>query len=151
MDLQSVIRMRAGWNKRSLTLAVGVVTAVAATVLVAAPASAAPASSAGCSTVTLWYDYSDSQITNCPGNGATSWAWVWAPVAGNYFTGVLDHAELRITFADGGSTELDAQAGQSSTASYWEPGQTITQIQLCEQETIGGDFSYRICSQTYAV
>jgi hypothetical protein len=125
-------RISAVMHKTSAKVGAVVLASGAATALLAGPASAATASPAvagpGC-TFTFTFDLIEGQIDNCPGNGETSWAWVWVPAAGNAITGWLDTGDLTVTFTDGSTAEVSAQAPNTNTQNY---SKTIARVKLSE-------------------
>ena len=131
MTTRPLSRMRTHLHKTSLKAGAVVLAAGAAATLLAAPASAAPANAAICGG-TYNFDYVQTQVDNCPGNGAAGWAWLWVPEAGGPITGYLSYADLYITFANGNTYTLNVAAGSSEAMSWWGSGYNITQIQVCE-------------------
>jgi hypothetical protein len=125
-------RLSALMHKTSAKVGAVVLAAGTATALLAGPASAAPASAAvagaGC-TFTFTYDLIEGQIDNCPGNGETSWAWLYVPTAGNAITGWLDTGVLTLTFTDGSTASFSTQAPSTDTQNY---SKTISRVQLSE-------------------
>jgi hypothetical protein len=65
----------------------------------------------------------DGQVDNCPGNGASAWAWLYVPNAGNAATGILTYADMYITYSNpSGQTQtfdLSHSAGGTTTYDFY--------------------------------
>lgn len=117
---------------------------------VKAPITESQDSSSFCSG-TYYFDYSETQIDNCPGNGAASWAWVYAPRSGNVVTGSLVKSYISITFVNGSTGSVSANAPGTNTGNWYGSGKRIGGFNLCEQLiTLNGLIVYR-CSEQVTV
>jgi hypothetical protein len=141
MNTSASRRISALMHKTSAKVGVAVLAATAATALLAGPASAVPAAAAapaaaavagpGC-TFTFTFDLIEGQIDNCPGNGSTSWAWLYVPNGGNAITGWLDTGILTLTFTDGSTATFSTSAPSTDTQNY---SKTISAVRLSENLT----------------
>jgi hypothetical protein len=97
-----------------------------------APITESPDSSSTCGG-TYYFDFSETQIDNCPGNGAASWAWVYSPTAGSAVSGYLQKSYINITFVNGTTGSLTAKTPSTNTGNWYGSGKQIGGFSLCEQ------------------
>jgi hypothetical protein len=98
--------------------------------LLAVPAGVAHADPATCGG-TVNFDVVQFQVDNCPGNGAASWAWLWAPKASTAASSLLS-ATLYLTFGNGGTVKFTINPNSSFSESFWNSGDNIKKAQVCE-------------------
>jgi hypothetical protein len=155
MTTRPLSRTRAVLRTTSFKAGAAVLAASAAAALLAAPASAAPAGAAGCA-YTYNFDYIQGQVDNCPGNGASAWAWLYVPNAGNAATGILNSADMHITYRNpsGQTQSYDLGTGANSTKTTgFYGGDVITQVYFCETFLYGLPpiYPFYRCSDTVNV
>ncbi len=102
----------------------------AAAVLTSAPASAATSSTAGCAQAWV-FDKTQIQVDKCPGNGATSWVWMYA---GTGFSGTIYiySATIYIVNADAREIHWSVRAGHANYESYYGVSGRVASFHVCE-------------------
>jgi hypothetical protein len=89
-------------------------------------------------TFTYTFDAVQFQVSFCPADGATSWAWMYVPNSGNIITGTLDSATMQIGFSDGSKTSISASNSSSGAGSVSQSfSKDITQVQVIETYALG--------------